>query len=170
MLIQIVHWLQNRESYLAMLCKSSVSRKLLTYLHQNKLNLSYCATYRIDARKYFDANVEACLLFCKFDATSQQYFCDVFSNLEDSNYYQIGYRNDVLIRDVDSFDKLSQLYDTSNKTRWRSGIKHDCSSVMEFRSLGKTKHSPENYQQSAFLMNWGCLALLSWGRCNRPDS
>lgn len=138
MLIQVVHWLQNRHAYLAMLCKVSVSRKLLNYIHSKKLNLSYCATYKIDAKKHFGATIEACLLFCKFDSSSQKYFCDVFSSLENSKCYRIGYRNNILVRDIDSFEKLEKLYDASAKTKWRSGIKHDCSNVMEFRRSGGT--------------------------------
>ena len=153
MLIQVVHWLQNRDAYLAMLCKASVSRKLLSYLHSKKLNLAYCATSKIDAKKYFDADVEACLLFCKFDTNSQNYFCDVFSTLEGLEHHQIGYRNSILIRDTASFDNLSRLYDVGTGTKWRSGIKHDCSKVMEFRKvdntfingLGESVEIEENY-------------------------
>ncbi|MEW5858662.1 MAG: class I SAM-dependent methyltransferase [Cyanobacteriota bacterium] len=135
MLIQVIQWLQNRDAYLAMLCKASVSRKLLSYLHSKKLNLAYCATYKIDAKKYFDANVEACLLFCKFDKSSQNYFCNVHSSLEALDYYRIGYKNDILVRDIVSFEKLSRFYGSNAQFKWRSGIKHDCSDVMEFRKI-----------------------------------
>ncbi|HEY9651018.1 MAG TPA: hypothetical protein V6C95_10175 [Coleofasciculaceae cyanobacterium] len=138
MLIQVVHWLQNREAYLAMLCKTAVARKLLNYLNSKKLNLSYCATYKIDAKKYFNATVEACLLFCKFDSFSKNYFCDVFSSLEDSNFNRIGYQNNILIKDINSFNKLSGLYDLSAGIKWRSGIKHDCSNIMEFRRINNS--------------------------------
>lgn len=136
MLIQVVHWLQNREAYLAMLCKTSVSRKLLNYLHSQRLNISYCATYRIDTKKYFEANVEACLLFCKFKSNDQKYFCDVFNSLDSSFSHRIGYRNNLLIKDVISFDRLNKLYDSTSATKWRSGIKHDCSNIMEFHKKG----------------------------------
>jgi hypothetical protein len=52
MLIQAIQWLQKRDACLAMLCKTSVSRKLLSHLHSKSLNLTYCATYKIDAKKY----------------------------------------------------------------------------------------------------------------------
>ena len=136
MLIQVVQWLQGRNTSLAMLCKTSVSRKLLNYLHSHNLNLAYSATYKIDAQKYFGAAVDACLLFCKFDRNSKNYFCDVFNGLEKSEYKRIGYRNNILIRDIASFDKLSGLYNNNTGIKWRSGIKHDCSSVMEFRKIG----------------------------------
>ncbi|NJK69296.1 MAG: SAM-dependent methyltransferase [Microcoleus sp. SU_5_3] len=135
MLIQAVQWLQKRDADLAMLCKTSTARKLLNYLHSQKLNLADCATYTIDAKKYFDANVDACLLVCKFDADSQNYFCDVFSSLETSDCHRIGYHNNLLVKDIDAFSKLSDLYAVNSGTKWRSGVKHDCSSVMEFRKI-----------------------------------
>ncbi len=138
MLIQVVQWLHKREGYLAILCKSSVARKILNYIHSQKLNLAYCANYKIDAKQYFDANVEACLLFCNFESNSQNYFCDVFSSLETSDSYRIGYWNNILIRDVVTFEKLQKLYDKQSKIKWRSGIKHDCASIMEFRKINNT--------------------------------
>lgn len=133
MLIQVIQWLQGRDAYLAMLCKTSVSRKILTYLYSKNLNIDYYATYRIDTKKYFDADVEACLLFCKFDSISKNYFCNVFSALGSSKYYKISYKNNVLIKDVTTFERLSKFYDLSKGEKWRSGIKHDCSKIMEFR-------------------------------------
>lgn len=138
MLIQTVQWLQKRDAYMAMLCKTSVARKLLSYMHSRNLNLAHCSTYKIDAKQYFDANVDACLLLCKFDSDSRNYFCDVFNSLEADKSYQIGYRNNILIRDVKSFDKLAELYDPQLGAKWRSGIKHDCSSVMELRKIDNT--------------------------------
>jgi hypothetical protein len=135
MLIHSIQWLQNREACLAMLCKTSVARKLLNYIRSKNLNLSYCATYGIDAKKYFNATVDACLLFCKFDSNSRNYFCDVFCNLDAETSYRIGYRNDTPIRDIESFDKLRDLHNPKMGSQWRSGIKHDCSSVMELRKV-----------------------------------
>jgi hypothetical protein len=135
MLIHSVQWLQNRDACLAMLCKTSVARKVLNYIRSRNLSLSYCATYGVDARKYFDATVDACLLVCKFDSNSQNYFCDVFPSLASETSYRIGYRNDIPVRDVESFDQLIDLHNPKSGVQWRSGIKHDCSNVMELRKV-----------------------------------
>ncbi|BBD62846.1 type II restriction enzyme NspV homolog (plasmid) [Nostoc sp. HK-01] len=135
MLIRIVQYLQKRHAYLAMLCKTSVSRKLLNYIHSQKISLKYFATYKIDAKKYFGANVDACLLLCKFDSISHNYFCDVFNNLEDKSCYRIGYKDKILVKDVFIFDKLKYLYATKSEEKWRSGIKHDCSDIMELYKI-----------------------------------
>jgi hypothetical protein len=153
MLIKSIQWLQRHEAYLAMLCKTSVARKLLNYIYSNKLNLAYSATYTIDAKKYFGANVDACLLFCKFDSDSKNYFCDVFNSLDADTCYRTGYRNNILVRDTSSFDNLKDLYNPKIGAKWRSGVKHDCSNVMEFRKvddafingLGEVIDIEENY-------------------------
>jgi hypothetical protein len=105
--------------------------------YTKNLNLAYCASYSIDAKKYFNASVESCLLFCKFDGISTNYFCDVFDSLESTEYQRIGYRHNILVRDVVAFDKVSELYHPNPELKWRSGVKHDCSSVMELRKVDK---------------------------------
>jgi hypothetical protein len=136
MLIQVVRWLQNRDAGLAMLCKTAVARKLLSHIQTQGLQLAYCATYQIDTRKYFNATVDACLLFCKFDGNSQNYFCDVFDSLDATSHYRLGYRGSTQVRDIVAFDRLQDLHSSAKGEKWRSGIKHDCSSVMELRKLG----------------------------------
>lgn len=136
MLIQFARYLQEREASLAILCKTSVSRKLLNYLYSHNLNISYCATYTIDAQKYFGAAVDACLLFCQFKPTTKNYFCNVFKDFDTLEYKRIGYRNNILVRDINSFEELSSLCSINTEKKWRSGIKHDCSNVMELRRVG----------------------------------
>jgi hypothetical protein len=60
----------------------------------------------------------------------------VFDNLEEGQFHRIGYQYNILIRDLNSFKKLSYLYKPNSETKWRSGIKHDCSSIMELRKIG----------------------------------
>lgn len=131
MLIKTVDCLQNYHGYLAMLCKTSVARKILSYIHHHQLNLAYCATYSINTKKYFNANVESCLLFCEFIPNKKQYFCDVFSSMNSSKYQRIGYYHKTLVRDLNIFNKLNCLFSEKKTIKWRSGIKHDCSKIME---------------------------------------
>ncbi|MEA5535345.1 SAM-dependent methyltransferase [Crocosphaera sp. XPORK-15E] len=137
MLIKCANFLQNYHGYLAMLCKTSVARKLLNYLSKNNYYLSSCATYGIDTKKYFDATVEACLLLCQFEPGIKNYICDVFTNLDTEKYEQIGYYHNRLIRDLTTFEKFKYLYTNKPQIKWRSGVKHDCSKIMEFRKIGK---------------------------------
>lgn len=138
MLIKTIYLLQNCHGYLAMLCKTSVARKILSYINKHQLNLAYCATYGIDTKKYFNANVESCLLFCEFVRNKKQYFCDVFSNIDSTKHQRIGYHNQTLISDLEAFNKVSSFFTDRNIIKWRSGIKHDCSKVMELSKINNT--------------------------------
>lgn len=132
MLIQTGNWLQNRKGCLAMLCKTAVARKFLHHLHTNSMSLLHSATYGIDAKKYFGASVEACLLICEFDGTSHNYDYDAYESLEARKPQRVGHRNGIIIRDLDTFERFSNLYGNS-ELKWRSGVKHDCSEVMELK-------------------------------------
>ena len=135
MLIKTIQWLQRRNSYLAMLCKTSVARKVLNYINKNKLQLASCATYDINTQKYFKANVSSCLLFCDFTSDRQQYTCKVFPSIDSKKHYEIGYYQNTLIRDMNTFSRVSSLFIKQNSIKWRSGIKHDCSKVMELQKI-----------------------------------
>ncbi|MFZ5821289.1 MAG: SAM-dependent methyltransferase [Chloroflexota bacterium] len=130
MLIQVGDWLQNRKGYLAMLCKTTVARKVLSHLHAGRKGLFRSAIYGIDAKKHFGASVEACLLFCEFDGTSHNYDYDIYERLESVKAQRVGHRKGMTIRDLDTFERLGNLFDASG-VKWRSGVKHDCSEVME---------------------------------------
>lgn len=135
MLIRVIEWLRGHNGYIAMLCKTSVARKILGYLHTRNSEVKYSAIFNLDAKKHFNAAVDACLFFCYFNAGAHVYTCDVFENLDNQNHYRIGYLQNMAIRDLDAFDELSYLFGCGRE-KWRSGIKHDCSKVMELRTTG----------------------------------
>lgn len=137
MLIQTANWLKNRKGYLAMLCKTSVARKILSHLHSEKMGVLRSAIYGIDAKYYFDVSVDACLLFCEFDAQSHNYDYNVYKNLDSTQSERVGHRNGITVRDLETFERLSDYFGNS-KTKWRSGVKHDCSNVMEINKAGES--------------------------------
>ncbi|MCI0607533.1 MAG: SAM-dependent methyltransferase [Anaerolineae bacterium] len=135
MLIKTAEQFHDQNTYIAMLCKTTVARKFLKYLYAHKLGFSKTGLFSIDAKKYFGASVEACLLICKFDATANNYDYDIYENLDSKNPYRVGHRKGVTIRDLESFERLAHLYGNGTH-KWRSGIKHDCSEVMELQKVG----------------------------------
>ncbi|MDY6781046.1 MAG: SAM-dependent methyltransferase [Cyanobacteriota bacterium] len=153
MLIDLINRLQGRNGYLAILCKTAVARKILNHLRLKKLNLSFSAIYKIDTKKYFGTTVDAGLFFCDFSEKTRTYFCSVFEDLETSSFKQIGYYNETLVRDIRSLKKVSFLWDKKSNTKWRSGVKHDCSRVMQLckvdnsliNGLGKVVDIEDNY-------------------------
>ncbi|MGK7934133.1 MAG: SAM-dependent methyltransferase [Microcystaceae cyanobacterium] len=135
MLIKMIEYLQNQGGYLGMLCKTSVSRKLLNFCSKKQYDLKQFAFYKIDMKKYFNVSVDAGLLFCDIVPYVKQYFCDVFQDLHTLDYQRIGYYQERLVNNLDLFKTLSYLYGSQSQYKWRSGIKHDCAKVMEFRKI-----------------------------------
>lgn len=63
--------------------------------------------------------------------------CRIYTGLlEDQPFRVFGFRNAHLVADVQLFERWKHL-EGKEWYQWRSGIKHDCSKVMEFNGEGK---------------------------------
>jgi hypothetical protein len=135
-LIRILHWLNNKDATVAMLCKTSVARKILAYAWKQEITVSESAIYRINAAAHFDASVDACLLVCGFAPSAHNFDTPIFSSLTATEPEQIiGYRDGEVIASVEGYNLWKHLRGYENN-KWRSGIKHDCSKVMELTREG----------------------------------
>lgn len=132
MLIHILELINHRSALMAMLCKTSVARKVLTYVWERKLRVSHSRMYLVDAKRVFNASVDACLLVCEIAATERpDRFCQVYGDISDNlPKTRFGYRDNRLIADIERYERWKHL-ENGHSYRWRSGIKHDCANVME---------------------------------------
>jgi len=132
MLIHILEFLDGREATMAMLCKTGVARKVLGYAWKRRLGIRRAHMYLIDARKLFDAAVDACLLICELStAAPQEQVCHVHGEISLSAYQStFGYRNQCVIANIECYERWRHL-ENGDFDEWRSGIKHDCAGVME---------------------------------------
>jgi len=138
MLLQLLSLRHSKRIALAMLCKTSVVRRLLKKIWDETSIPIAAKIFRIDSKKVFSVSVDACLLY--IDVTDntprEDKICEVYSSLDLSTYEGVfGYRKNNLIAKVDHYDRWKHLEaETISKNyRWRSGIKHDCSDVMELQ-------------------------------------
>ncbi|HET9625975.1 MAG TPA: hypothetical protein VFP84_31660, partial [Kofleriaceae bacterium] len=136
----LLEGLAGRDATVAMLCKTSVARKLLAFAWRTGQPLASAALYRIDADAHFGASVDACLLVCRLAPRAPAAAaCPVFDRLAaDAPVASLGYRGGRLIADVALYDQWAMLDRTAasapgRRHHWRSGIKHDCAAVMELR-------------------------------------
>ncbi len=136
MLVKLLDLLDGRRATIAMLCKTAVARKSLLHGWKNHLHISSSSLHLIDARKHFGAAVDACLLTANLSAASRKYDCSVREGVETARKVSaFGFRDGRLIADVDAYESWKRLQGEC-PYRWRSGVKHDCSKVMEFRKEG----------------------------------
>jgi hypothetical protein len=132
MLIHILEFLNHRNATMAMLCKTSVARKVLAHGWKQDFCLADSRIYLINAKEAFGASVDACLLVCGTIASERrERVCQVHDGISGDTYRTtFGYRNNRLIANIECYEQWKHLED-GNSYRWRSGIKHDCSKVME---------------------------------------
>ena len=131
MLLRLLQYLSGKSAVLAMLCKAVVARKVLHHAWSRNLQISMSAVYSINADKHFHVAVDACLLVCKLEpgavSTECAVYLDIDTPMRESTF---ALRNGRLVADVDAFATFGRLFGMS-PIKWRSGVKHDCSQVME---------------------------------------
>lgn len=131
MLLAILNLLNGRNADIAMLVKTAVARKVLAYVEKQKLSICESSIFIIDAKKEFNASVDACLLVIRLSKNCNVYDYSIYKNINEISGDKISHRHGFIVRNVIDFESSSFLFGKSPQ-KWRSGIKHDASSVMEF--------------------------------------
>ncbi len=123
---------------LAMLCKTTVARKVLEQAWKAGLPLGKCSIHRIDSREHFGASVDACLLICRMQTTETTRICQVYDQLDvDQISTVLGMHCGNLVADHEALSRQEQLLASRPATRWRSGVKHDCRAIMQLERQGR---------------------------------
>src|SRR5580704_1539561 len=135
MIFRLLQAISGRRATLAMLCKTAVARRVLARAWETRLPIDSCEVRPIDAAQHFGARVDACLLVCRGGiASSDGHDCRVFDRLESRRNSRVfGWRDGRLVADIAAYNRIKHLIGSTGRARWRSGIKHDCSAVFEFR-------------------------------------
>lgn len=138
MLIQLVRALRGRPASIAMLCKTSTARKLLRFAWQNDGRIASASLYRVDAKKHFGASVDACLLLATTgeNGPAEAKVFDSISAKRSST--TLGLAGQDLVSDIRTYRRLKHLEGLC-PYQWRSGVKHDCASVMELRRTNERR-------------------------------
>jgi hypothetical protein len=136
MLLKLLDSGRNRDVSLAMLVKTSVARRVLSHLWQTAANLEEASIFRFDAAAHFGVSTDACLFYCRLGSRSS-FECPVADlDRPDVRLGRVGWRDGILVSDPAAYDRQRSLLvpqPGSPTVRWRSGVKHDCSAIMELR-------------------------------------
>jgi hypothetical protein len=137
MLISLVKALRGRPATIAMLCKTATARKVLRFAWQNDGKIAKASLHLIDAKRHFGASVDACLMVARTGEAGPAEV-DVFKGLATTRRSStVGLAGQDLVSDIKAYRRLKHLEGLC-PYQWRSGVKHDCASVMELRSGGGT--------------------------------
>jgi len=132
MVLRQVGWLRERHGWIAVLMKTAVARKILRQTWKRGEPVGRAAVFAVNAMHHFGDAVNACLFVLPVQPSQPSRSCDVFDTLEDLEPTgTVGYYDGILIADVDAFMARRHLLGFNCDYVWRSGIKHDCTKVMD---------------------------------------
>ncbi|GAB2614342.1 restriction endonuclease NspV [Paractinoplanes abujensis] len=119
---------------LGMLCKTQVVRNVMELAASTRMPLAGGDVYRINSKKWFGAGVDACWFVVRVDPSRPADYTarihdDVFAP-EESAGNRFGVVDGRLVSDVDRYRGV-RVADGLSPYEWRSGMKHDASSVFE---------------------------------------
>jgi methylase of polypeptide subunit release factors len=132
MLLRYLDWLAGSAGTIAILCKTAVARKILQQAWKQKQPIADARIYKIDALTSFGAAVDACFFVLDLKPGALSTTCQVFESLKATHPLQtFGYLDGHIVPDIHAFTMLRTLLGPEERYTWRSGVKHDCSKVME---------------------------------------
>lgn len=147
-------WCSSCNGTLAVICKTSVARKVLQWWWRQDQVAPAARIHQIDALAEFGASVSACVLVCNFDEDSAERVCDVYDTLDATRVNNtFGLIDGYLVSDEAHY-RIGRSLLGKARPQWRSGIKHDVGSVLEFVSHGsalRNKLGEEVIIESDFL-------------------
>jgi len=136
MILKYLDWIAGSEGATGVLCKTAVARKVLDQARRRSIPISRANMYLIDARAEFGVAVDACFLAIEVRPGAASFDCRVFPSLDSERPSRtIGFIDGFVIPDTESYEKMRILNGRDENYVWRSGIKHDCSAVMELEMI-----------------------------------
>jgi hypothetical protein len=116
---------------IALLCKTGVARNVLAYAERAALPISSAEIYLIDAKKWFDAAVDACLFRVDVGFGETNYSASLYADLDaDTPQSVLAMANGSMVSNYVAYEEYSFL-EGESPIVWRQGIKHDAASIME---------------------------------------
>jgi hypothetical protein len=145
-ILESIEWLQKTQGTIAFLCKTKVARNILSKLWKSTNTLLNSEIIKVNAVEHFNASVDACLFkISNLQVTEKNKpTCSIYSDFsKQTKLNELGINGNSIISDVSSYEKYASYLSQDPKYIWRSGIKHDCSSVMELTKI-------DNYYVNGF--------------------
>lgn len=127
--LELLKLSQDRKGGMSFLLKNSVVRNILQKQRNENLHIGKFEQQLIDAAAEFNVSVDASCLSVNFDSVPS-YSCRITDFYSGTFLREYGWIGDCFVSDTQLYKKFSK-YDNVSTYVWRSGIKHDCSSVLE---------------------------------------
>jgi hypothetical protein len=131
--LKMLDLFSQKNGYLAFLIKNSVIKNIVFEQKKNKYHISDIEKHTINAKKEFDAAVDASLFVCKFNSTPE-FTANEFDFYTSIHHLTLGWVNNKFASNTEKYKKYQHL-DGVCPFEWRQGIKHDCAKIMELERI-----------------------------------
>jgi hypothetical protein len=131
--LRMINCFQNHEGMFAFLIKNSVIKNLIYDQKLNEFNIRHSEKLNIDSKKEFNVSVNASLFLTNFN-NAPDYICRELNFYNKDYLTTFGWYNNKFVYSVENYYKSNSI-DGKSKFIWRSGVKHDCSKVMELKHV-----------------------------------
>jgi len=131
--LKMLDLFSKENGHFAFLIKNSVIKNIVFEQKKNKYLISDIEKHTINAKKEFDAAVDASLFVCKFNSTPE-FTAKEFDFYTSKPRVTLGWVNNKFASDTEKYKKYQHL-DGICPFEWRQGIKHDCAKIMELERI-----------------------------------
>ncbi len=129
--LKLIHEFVGEPVTIALLCKTSVARRVAQFVLDRKLPVNSMSLYHIEAQRWFNVAVDAGLFRLDLNQGEISYDVAEYDNLLDASHTRtFGFYGNNIVADLDSYRQVADLEGTSQLI-WRQGVKHDAAKVME---------------------------------------
>lgn len=125
-------WCASSGGTLAVICKTSVARKVLQWWWKQTEAPPDARLHLINAQAEFGAIVSAGVLVCSFDGSRSGRTCDVYDSLDAEQPSTTFGQIDGHIVSNEAGYRRGRFLLGRCRPQWRSGVKHDAGQVLEF--------------------------------------
>lgn len=124
----------HHNTHMALLVKNSVIKNIIHRQYFHPRRIQDIRQLCFDAKKEFNVSVAASLLDCHIGDNCQKK-CSLYDFYTKQISHTFGWVNEAFVSNVQDYGQTYFL-DGQSPLIWRSGIKHDCSKVMELSLNG----------------------------------
>lgn len=132
-LINLFEHFQYHEGGFALLVKNIVIKNIVKSQQKRKIKIDHLHKYTIDAKTEFGVSVNAALFTGKL-GIGISYNCVAYDFYTKEEKLRFGWVAGKFVSSIREYDESKHI-DGKSRLVWRSGMKHDCSKVMELDKI-----------------------------------
>ncbi len=129
----IIKCFEKHNGIFSFLIKNSVVKNLIYDQKINNFSIGKSEMLNIDSKREFNVSVNACLFIAQLNS-SRSFTCKELDFYTGDYITTFGWYKDKFVYSIDDYDGSSTL-DGKSIFTWRSGVKHDCSKIMELEKV-----------------------------------